>query len=240
MIPTWSGRGAIVVHHHWLIALISRGANSQMTGRPSLGPTMRKSHGAAAGLTGLVQFTTAVRAGHASRPDPVIDAHGLSVATVQTIARTIGGLFETPAFEAHGLAEPPRPASGCVPDSPPHSWLGKRSRHVAVRLPDYFYDARQPIPECLDFGAGNPRPGPDSFPYWISYKRLQAAADPSNGGHQATGAGETSLCVDAADYVIQARSTAIDGEPADGGLRPACGARLFDFASAAFQVGDPR
>lgn len=192
-----------------------------MTGKPSLRPTMRKSPGVTVGLAGLIQFTTAVRAGHASRPDPVIDAHGLSVATVQTIAHTICGLFETPAFKAHGLAEPPGPTSGCVPDSPPHSWLGKRSRHVAVRLPDYFYDARQPIPECLDFGAGNPRPGPGSFPSWISYKRLQAAADPSNGRNQATGAGKTSLCVDAADYVIQARNTATGSKPADGEPRPA-------------------
>src|ERR1700722_11878982 len=103
------------------------------------------------GLTGLLQFTTAERAGHASHPDPVVDARGLSEGTVLAIARTVTGLFETEGFEAHALDQVPGSAPGWVPDPPAHSWLGTRSRHVAVRLPDCFYDPRQPIPDCLDF-----------------------------------------------------------------------------------------
>lgn len=188
-----------------------------MTSKPSSAGAPRTRQPGPDGLIGLVQFTAAVRVGHASRSDPVIDPHGLSEATVRAIARTVSGLFKTPGFEVHGLTKVPGRAPDWVPDPPAHSWLGTRSRHVAVRLPDYFYDAREPIPACLDFGAGNRRPGPESFPQWISYKRLQAAASPCDDAPGNPAGAVAQLCLDATDHVIRARAAAADGAPADAG-----------------------
>jgi hypothetical protein len=82
----------------------------------------------------MFQFTTAVRIGRGADADSPVDPYGLTVGTVEAIAGTIRGLFETEGSEARALTRSPDGVPGWVADPPAHTWLGTRSRPVAVRL----------------------------------------------------------------------------------------------------------
>jgi hypothetical protein len=158
-------------------------------------------------LVGLIQLTTAIRIPQRGRPtssrDDEEEEGGLSYSTMELISATIKNIFETSQFEVHPLTAAQREGyPDWVPRQSAHTWLGTRSRHVAIELLPCFYDPRQPLPPALDFHPDGFQAEPDSNPPWISYKRFQAARDRPRDTH--TGCIEQQY-LDATDYMVRQR-----------------------------------
>ena len=166
-------------------------------------------------LVGLLQITCAVRIPLSSAAESAAHADGmrggLSPETMRQISATIQGIFEVPDFEVLAVVEAGGENPPWVPDHPSHTWLGSRSRHVAVQLQRCFYDASAGFPGPLDFRTVAAEDSP-----WISYRRVQVAVDQHGNPlrDNETGAADPEN-LDATDYLIRARitETAMNSRP---------------------------